>query len=144
MTSVSVKFLSGGRVPGSTSLLFSSMEVRLTKCLITFHSVRLLRKTVNCSIVHRFALFMPTLMHWPRNCQNNHVLRAPILSCKIFRIYGNSRRLIMSLFSYRFFSFYAHFCNYTSKEKTYKVKDRHKSIFFVNLWNLFVANLELF
>ena len=43
-------------------LLFSSMEVRLNGCLTTCHPERLLRKAINCSISHGFALLMLTLM----------------------------------------------------------------------------------
>ena len=55
--------LSCSRVPGSTPGFFSTMEVRLNGCLATCRSERLLRKKINCSILHRFALLMPTLAH---------------------------------------------------------------------------------
>ena len=70
------------------SCLFSIMEVRLSRCLATFHPERLLRKSINCSILHRFALVMPTLPLLPEESQNHHVLRALILSSQIFHIYN--------------------------------------------------------
>ena len=69
---------------------FSSMEVRFNGCLTTSHPERLLRKTINSSIVHCFALLMPILAHWPEDSQNYHVVQTLILSCKIFHIYDNS------------------------------------------------------
>ena len=45
--------------------------------------------TLSYSIVHRFALLMPTLAHWPRDSRNYHVFRALTLPYEIFRIYDN-------------------------------------------------------
>ena len=84
---------------------------------------------------------------------NSRVLawKLPKLSC-ITRI-----NIILLRYSYRFFCFFLlcfvgffftfrdHFCNHTIKEKRYKVKIQTKiEVFCAILWNLFVANLELF
>ena len=119
-------------------LFFSSMEVRLNGCLTTCHPERLLRKTINCSIVPRFALLMSTVAHWPGDSRNYHVLRALKLSSKIFCIYVNPPAVwlfhaVVIVFSL----FYDHFCNYINKEKRYKVKTYTEVQFFlIILWNL--------
>ena len=137
--------LSCGRVPEFTPVFLSTIEVRLSGCLETCHSERLLRKTINCSILHRFALVMPALALLPDRSRNYHALHALILSCQIFRIY--TRCSTIWLFHIKFivyFSFYDNFCNYTSKEKRYKVNYRQKFTHFVILWNLSIANLDFF
>ena len=48
--------LSCSKVPEIHPCSFSPMEVRLSECLATCHPERLLRQTINCSILHRFAL----------------------------------------------------------------------------------------
>ena len=67
-------FLSCGRVSGSSPAFFSTMEVRLNGCLATCHPERLLRKKINCSVLHRFALLRPTVVDWPEELRNYHVL----------------------------------------------------------------------
>ena len=86
-------------------MFFSSMEVRLNGCLTTCHPKRLLRKTINRSVVHRLALLMPTLAYWPGDSRNYHALRALILSCKIFRIYDNSPAVLLFHVILPFFHF---------------------------------------
>ena len=104
-------------------LFFSSLEVRLNRCLTTCHPERLSRKTINLSIPHCFALLMLTLAHSPGDSQNYHVLCALLLSWKIFRIYDNSRAVwLFNVVVVVFFSFYGRFCNCISKQKRYKVK----------------------
>ena len=136
MTSVSVKFFCSFSEVNQVTLplyhfvagfldppvFLSSMEVRPDGCL-TCHPERLLRKTINRSIVHCFALLMTTLAHWPEGSRNYHVLRALMLPCKIFHIYDNSPAVwLFHVIIIVFFTFYDHFCNYVSKEKRYKVK----------------------
>ena len=74
------------RVPRFFSVFFSSIEVGIIGLLTKCHPERLLRKKINCSILHRFAL----LAHWLEDSQDYHVLRTWILFCKIFRISDNS------------------------------------------------------
>ena len=65
---------------------------------------------------------MPTLAHWPVESQNCHVLRTLILSCQIFRTDDNySAVWLLHVAVIICFSFYDDFCNYTGKEKRYKV-----------------------
>ena len=111
--------LSCGRVPGSNPVFFL---VRLSGCLATCHFERLLHKTISCSILHWFALVIPTLPILLEESRNYHVLYALILSCQIFCIYNNySAVWLFHIIVIVYFSFYDNFC-YTSKEKRYKVK----------------------
>ena len=119
--------LSCGSVPGST-LVFSTMEVTLNGCLAPCHPERLLRKTINYSILHRFVLLMPTLAHWLEESRNYHVLRALISSCQIFLIFDNYFAVwLFHVIVIVYFSFYD-----------------QKPSYFVILWNIFVANLDYF
>ena len=119
--------LSCGSVPGSTPV-FSTMEVTLNGCLAPCHPERLLHKTINCSILHRFALLMLTLAHWPEESRNYHVLCALISSCQIFLIFDHySAVWLFHAIVIVYFSFYD-----------------QKSCYFVILWNIFVANLDYF
>ena len=77
----------------------SSMEVRLNGCLTTCHPDRLLRKTINCSILNRFALLMPTLSHWPGDSPNYAHYFYPV---KLSAFMKFSPGLIISRYSYRF------------------------------------------
>ena len=48
--------LSCSKVPEIHPCCFPPTEVRLSECLATCHPERLLHQTINCSILHRFAL----------------------------------------------------------------------------------------
>ena len=124
---------------------FSTMEVRLNRCLAKCHLERLLRKTINCSILHGFALLMPTLAHWPEEPRNYHVLRALILPVK-----SSSFMIIIPQFDYftLYFSFISLFmiifAIILAKKTDIELKYRQKSSYFVILWIIFVANLDFF
>ena len=98
--------LSCSRVPGSTSVFFFFYE----------------SKTINCSIVHRFAVLMPTLAHWLGDSQNYHVLCESILFWKIFRI-----SLSMIIFAI-----------ILAKKKDIKLKYRKKSSLFCYFMKTFL------
>ena len=94
----------------------------------------MLYKTKNCSAAHCFPLLMPFLTYWPGDFRNYHVLRALILACKIYFF-----QVIVIVFS----NFMIIFAIILTKERYMKWRYRRKSSFFIILWNIFIANLEL-
>ena len=121
------------------------MEIRLNGCLTTCCPKQLLRKIINCSIVHRFALPVTTPAQWPGDSRNHHVLRALVLSCKIFRIYDSFTAIwLFDVIVMVFLLFMIIFAIILAKKRDIKLKYRQKSSYFVNLWNIFVAKLDLF
>ena len=123
------------------------MEIRLNGCLTTCCPKQLLRKIINCSIVHRFALPVTTPAQWPGDSRNHHVLRALVLSCKIFCIYDSFTAIwLFDVIVMVFLLFMIIFAIILAKKRDIKLKYWQKLSFFsfVNLWNLFVANQKIF
>ena len=74
-----------------------------------------------------------------------HVLRALILSSKIFCIFDNSPTVwLFHVIVIAFSLFVIISAIILAKKRDEKLKYRQKSNFLVILWNLFVANLQLF
>ena len=107
------------------------MEVRLYGLLTKWHPERLLRKAI-CSILHRFAFLMPTLVCWLGDSKNYHILRTWILFWKIFRISDNSpavwlfRDIVIVFFSLSMIIF----AIILAKKKGIKLKYTKKSSLF--------------
>ena len=74
------------RLPFRLSLrsIYCELNVRLNGCLTKSHPRRLSRKSINCSILHQFALLIPTLSHWQGVFQNFHTVQKMKFSIKDF------------------------------------------------------------